>query len=251
MGDAISKSINDLSENVLQLARNTGNAVNDPAPTYQYYNNLNGFVDQNNQPFSDNNIRGEHTIVGFVFTECGFQCPNMARFTRKLQEELTKQQVETDQQQPLNIVFHSIDPTTDRQSEIQAFLERFDLNKPVTINGKEHKPSVTVNFITRSGDYLSNHSDLFHDFSHNTALKPRNTSATDKRYTHAPELFLISPDGKREAGSLINVPDSSQGQDISESVKETMKILNNKLPASNAQSSNISLPSKQSVGRAA
>jgi protein SCO1 len=75
-------------------------------------------IDQNNQPVTDQSLRGKPWIAAFIFTRCAGPCPMMSANMRKLQERVPHAD--------LRLVSFTVDPERDTPEVLKGYVGSFD-----------------------------------------------------------------------------------------------------------------------------
>jgi protein SCO1/2 len=137
-------------------------------------------VDQNNQPFGADRLRGGWSFVFFGFTSCPDVCPvtmSALAQTRKLLADLPEPS------RP-RVVMISVDPERDTPERLAAYVKGFD---PAFVGATGTKPAI---------DELAQRMGVL------VATRPLDGDA----YTvdHTTSLFLVGPDGALRA--LFSAP---------------------------------------------
>jgi protein SCO1 len=137
-------------------------------------------VDQNNQPFGADRLRGGWSFVFFGFTSCPDVCPvtmSALAQTRKLLADLPEPS------RP-RVVMISVDPERDTPERLAAYVKGFD---PAFVGATGTKPAI---------DELAKRMGVL------VATRPLDGDA----YTvdHTTSLFLVGPDGALRA--LFSAP---------------------------------------------
>ena len=137
-------------------------------------------VDQNNQPFGADRLRGAWSFVFFGFTSCPDVCPvtmSALAQTRKLLADLPEPS------RP-RVVMISVDPERDTPERLAAYVKGFD---PAFVGATGTKPAI---------DELAQRMGVL------VATRPLDGDA----YTvdHTTSLFLVGPDGALRA--LFSAP---------------------------------------------
>jgi len=70
-------------------------------------------VDQNDQPITDQTLRGKPWVAAFIFTHCAGPCPMMSANMRKLQERIPSPN--------LRLVSFTVDPTRDTPEVLKQY----------------------------------------------------------------------------------------------------------------------------------
>ena len=74
-------------------------------------------TDQNNQPITDQSLRGKPWIAAFIFTNCAGPCPMMSSNMAKLQKRVPDAN--------LRLVSFTVDPTRDTPAVLKQYAQRF------------------------------------------------------------------------------------------------------------------------------
>lgn len=80
------------------------------------------FTDQNNQPFSLENLKGKVWVADFIFTRCVDVCPPMTANMAKLQRMAKKEGLQVE------FVSFSVDPENDHPEQLKAYIEKFHVD---------------------------------------------------------------------------------------------------------------------------
>ncbi|MBA2709287.1 MAG: SCO family protein [Tatlockia sp.] len=75
-----------------------------------------------NQPFTNENLKGQWTMVFFGFTNCGFVCPTTMAELAKMYHMLEENQTS----HLPRVVMISIDPERDNQQKLKSYVQAFD-----------------------------------------------------------------------------------------------------------------------------
>ena len=99
-------------------------------------------VDQNNEIFNNESMRGQVNVVSFFFTSCVTICPKVMAAMKKLQDRYEKMDV------PVKLVSITVDPDNDTPEILKAHAEKIgaDLSRWTFLTGKyEAIQGLTVN----------------------------------------------------------------------------------------------------------
>lgn len=88
-----------------------------PRPLSQF-----SLVDINNQPYTNDSLKGHWTMMFFGFTNCGYVCPTTMAELGKFYRELERQKVKNLPQ----VVMVSIDPERDSIEKLKNYVKAFD-----------------------------------------------------------------------------------------------------------------------------
>jgi protein SCO1/2 len=94
-----------------------------PPPELPDYGALPRFhlIDERGQPFTDDALRGNATIVSFIFTRCDVACPITSMKMANLQERVLLDE-------GVKLLSISVDPTYDTPPRLAAYAERYHAN---------------------------------------------------------------------------------------------------------------------------
>ncbi len=81
-------------------------------------------VDEQNQVFTDEALRGHPTIVNFVFTRCDTICPVISLKMERLQDKLADRRAD-----PIKLVSISVDPTYDTPARLATYASRYNAHR--------------------------------------------------------------------------------------------------------------------------
>lgn len=73
-------------------------------------------VDQDNQPFTSESLRGRVTVAGFMFTSCPSTCPKISRAMLSLQERYAQHKIAD-----VRLVSFSVDPENDTPDVLKKY----------------------------------------------------------------------------------------------------------------------------------
>lgn len=92
-------------------------------PMSHYGNTLTDFemVNQNNEPFTSEQMDGKVWLANLIFTECITVCPPMTQNMTELTQELTDAGIED-----VGIVSFSVDPDTDTPEVLSEYMSWYD-----------------------------------------------------------------------------------------------------------------------------
>jgi protein SCO1/2 len=79
-----------------------------------------GLTDQNDQPLSSEDLRGQITLYNFTYANCAEPCPPSTAFMRAVQDELPTLNLQV----PVRLVTISVDAQRDTPEALRAFGER-------------------------------------------------------------------------------------------------------------------------------
>jgi protein SCO1/2 len=131
-----------------------------PAPSFS-------LVDQDNVPFSSDDLNGKVWIADFFFTTCTGPCPRLTQQMSLLNKKLTDPRIQ--------FVSFSIDPETDTPPVLKAYAAKFH-------------PSANWHFLTGPDNAA---------FSLARAFKlPALPATGDNPIFHTTKIILVSPAGK-------------------------------------------------------
>jgi protein SCO1/2 len=162
-------------------------------------------TDLNNQPFSNNDLKGHWSIVFFGFTFCPDVCPTGLMDMVKLKKIL-----QTKKLQNPEIIFITLDPNRDTPEVLKDYVTYFDKDFKALTGTKEHINQIIKPFGT------------FYEVVLNDGENQKTISADDpipndiKTYTlnHTAWMYLISPDGEIFAGLPTPHNPSLMAEDI-------------------------------------
>lgn len=83
-----------------------------PAPPFT-------LTDQNDKPFTDQNLQGQPYIADFVFTQCAGPCPIITGKMAQLQKMVNP---------AVNLVSFSVDPKNDTPAALKEYAAKFDVD---------------------------------------------------------------------------------------------------------------------------
>jgi len=78
-------------------------------------------VDQNNQPVTDQTLRGKPWIAAFIFTHCAGPCPMMSANMAKLQKRVPSPD--------LKLISFTVDPQRDTPEVLKQYAKNFDADE--------------------------------------------------------------------------------------------------------------------------
>src|SRR5688500_5138214 len=78
-------------------------------------------VDQNNQPITDQTLRGKPWVAAFIFTHCAGPCPMMSANMAKLQQRV--------EHPDLKLVSFTVDPQRDTPEVLKQYAKNFDADE--------------------------------------------------------------------------------------------------------------------------
>ena len=81
-------------------------------------------VDEQNQVFTDEALRGHPTIVNFVSTRCDTICPVISLKMERLQDKLADRRAD-----PIKLVSISVDPTYDTPARLATYASRYNAHR--------------------------------------------------------------------------------------------------------------------------
>ena len=81
-------------------------------------------VDEQNQVFTDEALRGPPTIVNFVFSRCDTICPVISLKMERLQDKLADRRAD-----PIKLGSISVDPTYDTPARLAAYATRYNAHR--------------------------------------------------------------------------------------------------------------------------
>ncbi|WP_026694913.1 SCO family protein [Peribacillus kribbensis] len=130
-------------------------------------------VNQENEPFTNKNLKGKVWVADFIFTNCTTVCPPMTANMAKLQKELKKEGLKD-----VELVSFSIDPEIDKPSIMKEYGSKFEADYS-------------------SWHFLTGYSQSFIEkFSvesfHTLVKKPENQD----QVIHGTEFALVNQNGK-------------------------------------------------------
>ena len=97
-----------------------GRAHREPLPVYFSMPEF-ALVDQDEQPVSSADLRGEVLVVDFIFTSCPDVCPLLTQRMADLQGRLTRHERGV----PVRLVSISIDPARDTPAALREFADQY------------------------------------------------------------------------------------------------------------------------------
>jgi len=92
--------------------------VEDPL---NYKLNSFSYVDQNEQRYGLNELKGKVWIADFIFTSCETICPPMTANMSKLQQEIKKKGIKN-----VEFVSFSVDPENDKPDVLKTYINKFN-----------------------------------------------------------------------------------------------------------------------------
>ena len=117
------------------------------------------FTDQNDQPFTDQNLHGHPYIADFVFTQCAGPCPLVTAKMAQLQK-MTRPEV--------NLVSFSVDPKNDTPAALKEYALKFNVD-PARWHFLTGKPEAIYEF-TKGMKISSQPADAQSPIIHSTQL---------------------------------------------------------------------------------
>ena len=142
------------------------------------------FVDQDNQPFGAERLRGRWSILFFGFTHCPDVCPTTLALLSQVEKQLTDLPTE---QRP-QIVLMSVDPQRDTPEQLAKYVKSF---------------SPTFTGVTGTQEAM-------HEFALKLGVPVAITQQPGGGYTvdHSAAIFIVDPNGSLRALSSTphNVP---------------------------------------------
>lgn len=135
--------------------------------------------DQNDHPFTQNQLKNHWTFMFFGFTNCGMVCPTTLTELNKMYKTLQK---DLPEKQLPQIVFVTVDPDRDTTKRIKGYMNSFNKN----FIGTRASIEDTVNLEKRL---------------HIIAAKIQIDGQGKDRYTidHSAEILLFNPAGQLQA----------------------------------------------------
>lgn len=91
------------------------------------YTIADSFKTQDNEPVTLASFRGKPTVVGMVFTNCGYACPRLTSDMKGIAEKLKNNSGK------VNFVLISFDTERDIPSQLKTFANKMELNKNWTL----------------------------------------------------------------------------------------------------------------------
>ena len=79
------------------------------------------FTNQDNQPITQDYLKGKITVVDFFFSTCPSICPIMTRNMAKVQQEWSKNNT-------VQFLSHTVDPKTDTPEKLKRYAKRNNAN---------------------------------------------------------------------------------------------------------------------------
>lgn len=79
-------------------------------------------TERNNEPFSNQELKGKTWIAGIIFTNCPGPCIDVTRSLRDLRDAIPEDK--------MSFVLFSIDPKRDTPEVMTAFAQRFNIDTP-------------------------------------------------------------------------------------------------------------------------
>ncbi|MCC6839716.1 MAG: SCO family protein [Flavobacteriales bacterium] len=126
------------------------------------------FIDENGQPFSDQDAEGKVLIADFIFTRCTSICPKMSVQMQQLQLEL-------DGPQYKDVLFlsHTVDPGHDTPQVLKAYAKRLQADP------------ARWKFLT------GNAADIYRQGNLGYLLSAGTDSASAELFVHSPQFVLV------------------------------------------------------------
>lgn len=124
-------------------------------------------VDQNDQPITDQTLRGRPWVAAFIFTNCAGPCPMMSSNMRKLQERMPNPN--------LRLVSFTVDPARDTPEVLKQYA--------ATLGADESRWS----FVTGSEEAMT---ELARGM-----LMPREPSPDSSDVMHSTKFLLVGAEG--------------------------------------------------------
>ena len=81
------------------------------------------FIDQNEEPFGTDNLKGTVWVASFVFTNCETVCPPMMYEIASLQKTFEEEGLQVE------LVSFSVDPEVDSPDDLQEYVQQFTNNE--------------------------------------------------------------------------------------------------------------------------
>lgn len=130
-------------------------------------------VDQHNQPFNLDNLRGKWSFLFFGYTHCPDVCPITMALLNQAQKKLAAQ----NQAKNVQMIFISVDPKRDTPEQVAEYVKYFNKDF-IGLTGTEEQ-------ITS----LANQMGVVH-------VQDEETAAGEYLVDHSASIFLISPTGQ-------------------------------------------------------
>ncbi len=132
------------------------------------------WLDQNNKPFTQENLQNHWSLLFFGFTHCDLVCPVTLSSLNQFYQNIEKKLLPKDRPQ---IIFVTIDPERDTTERLKTYLAQFNRHFMGARTSAENMPAVKKQF------HILSEKD------------PKRTG----QYNHSTELLLINPRGEIQA----------------------------------------------------
>ena len=153
-------------------------------------------LDQNNEPFKNENLLGKWHMVSYGYTSCPDVCPTVLNVLTKLEANLNYKQEYTN----LDIIFYSIDHQRDTAAQLAEYLSYFSQGF-IGLTYVDDMKKLALPFETSLG-MISILTPIQSSESDNLSLKnnlPENKTSSAYTVSHGFMLYLINPEGKLQA----------------------------------------------------
>jgi cytochrome oxidase Cu insertion factor (SCO1/SenC/PrrC family) len=124
-------------------------------------------VDQNNQPVTDQTLRGKPWVAAFIFTKCAGPCPMMSANMAKLQQRVPHAD--------LKLVSFTVDPQRDTPAVLKQYAQTFQADES------------RWSFLTGSGEAMTGVAKGM--------LLPFMPASADADITHSTKFLLVDASG--------------------------------------------------------
>jgi len=123
-------------------------------------------IDQNNKPFTLENLRNKNSLLFFGYTSCPDICPTTLSILNQVYKQLEKK---------VNVVFVSVDPQRDTTDKLSSYMKYFNKNFLGVTGSKKDIDQITKQF---NAGYIIE----------------EKTSDDNYLVSHTSSIFLINPE---------------------------------------------------------
>lgn len=166
-------------------------------------------VDQDGQPFTDEDLAGRIHLIGFIYTSCPDICPAITAQMRALQVELARTGL-TDR---VHLVSITVDPEYDTPEQLAAYARRFgaDTASWRFLTGRpDHVRTVVEKGFLVGIQQLETDQVIHAGHHHGDAHAHGGAPATDYRVEHSGRVALVDPEGRIRAFHQGNFLDTDE-----------------------------------------
>ncbi|VUD56462.1 SCO1 protein [Thalassocella blandensis] len=160
-------------------------------------------LDQNQQSFTQEALKGRWHLISYGFTSCADVCPTIMTKLNKVYDVIAKE----NRMENFNVIFYSVDAERDTPSVLKQYLQFFNARFIGLV-------PVDTDYMSRDLNKRSDAYYLKNGLESGLGLRyqkmPEDAETGYYEVTHGVELYLINPNGKLQA--IIKPTENGPGE---------------------------------------